>query len=803
MASPAAAPAIAAAKKQSSAFETLAPISAACAVTAVAMYPVDVVRALKMASATGKGSAHGIRGLLSQGVVPEVLRATGMRIMKFFFFPLTHEAMWGVPTSKGTPIQKGIAGGVAVVPEVLSITTLELAKIGLQLDSTGKYGNSINKLVSDVYKTRGLAGTMSGWQAVQLRQTLWTGTYFATLDGFKTLSDNVASLVVEGKTPAKTALVDFSAGFLAGVAGAAINTPADVIRTNIQKEALTGSKDSSLRLALSLGKMVELGQGIYAQKGLGGLYAGFGFKIMADETQPLVLTRFFYAVDIAKRDESHFAFKRPEEDLKPQRWKAFSTTDSERLEKTWLMMEEHPIDDEGSLRVEVGEGRLFEVDISKMEVVPIYWKGPVFEVRRGTWFFASSEGFSTCDPIFTRQVEEGYEKTRGWVTATEQELDDLGDQELSSGCRISGRNHYPAKLYSADETPFEDSHVHFLNDMVTRIWSKRVDLKSKYAGQYVVYPGDAEAWAGPTDSPTRSGGEKERSVGEETKSAGDESKDTTGSLESNETPDVDEIPNTDNKSSTVVDHSALLLVVHGIGAKLAERFEGSTFLGHVDRLRKNIRDCIRTRSQAHEGGGADTPNRKVIVLPVQWRQHIEERNFIDERLGNEASENNPCDFSSSSDSDDSSTNSSPKSRPTISSNTIQDISLPTIPNIKAVGTALAVDVLVYMTPLFRRVILEGLAGELNRIVQEWKKRHPHWTGSVSVVGHSLGSCLLWDVLISQNELTQLIHKDRSGRSKTHIELDASEATLDAALGARTSDKDSTNPVLHFEIDNFF
>jgi tetrahydromethanopterin S-methyltransferase subunit D len=62
------------------------------------MYPVDVVRALKMASATGSGytitefiAAHGVKGLMSQGVVPEVVRATWMRVLKFFFFPITHE----------------------------------------------------------------------------------------------------------------------------------------------------------------------------------------------------------------------------------------------------------------------------------------------------------------------------------------------------------------------------------------------------------------------------------------------------------------------------------------------------------------------------------------------------------------------------------------------------------------------------------------------------------------------------------------------------------------------------------------
>lgn len=164
--------------------DTLPPIATACAITAVAMYPVDVARALKMASATGNQKytmsefikTHGIKGALSQGVAPEVARATWMRVLKFFFFPITHEKLWGKPTSKGTPIQKGLAGAVAVIPEVATITTLELAKIGLQLDKEKKYNNSATALIRDVYRRGGIQACMCGWQGVQARQALWTGT---------------------------------------------------------------------------------------------------------------------------------------------------------------------------------------------------------------------------------------------------------------------------------------------------------------------------------------------------------------------------------------------------------------------------------------------------------------------------------------------------------------------------------------------------------------------------------------------------------------------------------------------------
>eukprot|EP01094_Clydonella_sp_ATCC50884_P004574 TRINITY_DN13614_c0_g1_i1.p1 TRINITY_DN13614_c0_g1~~TRINITY_DN13614_c0_g1_i1.p1 ORF type:complete len:299 (-),score=120.24 TRINITY_DN13614_c0_g1_i1:248-1144(-) len=266
-----------------SAFETLAPISAACAVTAAAMYPVDVVRALKMASATGHGytasefiAKHGVRGMLTQGVAPEVARATWMRVLKFFFFPITFQFMWGKPVAQGNSAQNGLAGMVAVAPEVATITTLELAKIGLQLDSEKRFANSGVRLAKHVYGERGFVGVMAGWQGVQARQMLWTGAYFATLDSYKAL---VASADTSDALP--VSVRNFAGGFLAGVTGAAANTPADVIRTNIQKEALSGkSKDSGVRLAFSFGKMLSLGSEIVAARGAAGLYSGFGFKAL-------------------------------------------------------------------------------------------------------------------------------------------------------------------------------------------------------------------------------------------------------------------------------------------------------------------------------------------------------------------------------------------------------------------------------------------------------------------------------------------------------------------------------------------
>ena len=42
---------------------------------------------------------------------------------------------------------------------------------------------------------------------------------------------------------------------------------------------------------------------------------------------------------------------------------------------------------EKAVKVPVNEDFLFDVDIKKRELMPVYWEGPVYDVRRGTWFY--------------------------------------------------------------------------------------------------------------------------------------------------------------------------------------------------------------------------------------------------------------------------------------------------------------------------------------------------------------------------------------------------------------------------------
>jgi len=270
-------------------FKQLPPITAGALSTATLMYPVDLMRALKMsAAAEGRGgtavqlikefhAVHGLKGFATQGVLPEMMRATYMRVLKFFLFPITHKAMFNRPESKGNPATKAVAAAVASLPEGFTIQPLEVAKICLQLDKTNKYQNNMTNVIKDILATRGWTGLFTGYFGIQYRQTSWTAAYFATLQLFSEQSKAVIPKDM-------VMLQNLTGGFLAGMFGAIFNTPGDVIRSSSQKAILASTPVKhpfSVGLCASgVSEFFKMGGQIMAKNGIGGLYMGFGFKAL-------------------------------------------------------------------------------------------------------------------------------------------------------------------------------------------------------------------------------------------------------------------------------------------------------------------------------------------------------------------------------------------------------------------------------------------------------------------------------------------------------------------------------------------
>jgi len=66
----------------------------------------------------------------------------------------------------------------------------------------------------------------------------------------------------------------------------------------------------------------------------------------------------------------------------------------------------------GKVKVPVNEDFLFDVDIEARELAPVYWLGPIYEVRRGSWFFQEGSILRPCEENLATQLEEGYLKVK-------------------------------------------------------------------------------------------------------------------------------------------------------------------------------------------------------------------------------------------------------------------------------------------------------------------------------------------------------------------------------------------------------
>jgi len=270
-------------KRKATSVDTLPPICGGALITSIVMYPVDVVRAICMSNpGTGAGEAlsgflkaHGVMGFVKQGLVAEVTRASISRAVKFFMQPVVHKGLYGKPETQGTPISKGLAGALGTVPEVIAISPLENIKLAAQLDKEGKFKGSAD-ITKHILKTRGFNGLMIGWAGMQVRQFLWTGGFFLTLDFYK---QNIATVI-----PNKLAQ-DVVSGFAAGATGTAMNCWTDVCRSIVQKKALADTFNPEIARPSALeaynpAPFFAEATNLAKTRGIGGLYAGVGPKMV-------------------------------------------------------------------------------------------------------------------------------------------------------------------------------------------------------------------------------------------------------------------------------------------------------------------------------------------------------------------------------------------------------------------------------------------------------------------------------------------------------------------------------------------
>uniref|UniRef100_A0AAQ5Z5V6 DDHD domain containing 2 n=1 Tax=Amphiprion ocellaris TaxID=80972 RepID=A0AAQ5Z5V6_AMPOC len=107
---------------------------------------------------------------------------------------------------------------------------------------------------------------------------------------------------------------------------------------------------------------------------------------------------------------------------------------------------------------------------------------------------------------------------------------------------------------------------------------------------------------------------------------------------------------------------------------------------------------------------------------------------------------------------------------------IQRITLPSISRLRHFTNDTLLDLFFYNSPTYCQTIVDTVASEINRLHALFQRRHPEFNEAVSVVGHSLGSLILFDLLTNQRNGSQVREGVPSGEL-CNVNCDTLEQTL--------------------------
>lgn len=533
---------------------------------------------------------------------------------------------------------------------------------------------------------------------------------------------------------------------------------------------------------------------------------------------PPLQVRWYYAVDVPKRkpfqpNEPAAAGAPAKPPKLPSKFVSFAARDSRAIEAAFqkLSEEEDAIDKESSaysrhledsshkvkleesVQVPVNEDYLFDVDIKKRELAPVYWLGPAYDVRRGTWFFQEGNSLRPCDENLATQIEEGYLRIKPFrnnpakpdpLTSqlAKKVLDNLAPPEDPQR-PVTPNKDQPA-LAAAPLPQWRLFGAH-LNSFVVYVDPNtallRSDdfygkLSSTVLGSQKLVRGYSEGVRTEKKDSSRPmtpvQGEKEKKEKEEMEkkykrrsmppprtpspgTEGDISEQTHRSeLErrmsslvigegTGEGKTQDEMLETEMKEDYTADEEIddpereiehLLLVTHGIGQKLSMRMESVNFVHDVNVFRKTLKTVYSLSPDLqvlNDEVEEKKKNCKVQCLPVCWRHLLD---FPKQSLRTNRQE---TDLSSGSTGYE-------DEYPSLA-----DITVEGVPAVRSLMTDLALDVLLYQSATYREHIIQTVLTECNRIYKLFKQRNPSFKGKVSLVGHSLGSAILFDILCRQ------------------------------------------------------
>lgn len=524
---------------------------------------------------------------------------------------------------------------------------------------------------------------------------------------------------------------------------------------------------------------------------------------------PTLKTRWFYAVDVPKRkplSADQVADDKAKPPAVPKKFVPFALSDSQAIEASFQTYSDQQEQGEGkqtkenaAFKVPVNEDYLFDVDIQKNELEPAYWLGPVYEVRRGTWFYPENPP-RPCDENLANQLEEGYLKLQPWKHPFAQSLrsasqprsrtssvafDKAPNQDTistpvtpkfaPSDTRASRADASPGNSYRLfgaymnSTATYHDAHTVYVTseDFMSRMGSAVYQRFGSVGGTKLVRgyveprkgeskaaevstsgsvkrrsapPGSLTSTPEGTNTPSEEQLEAPRrstlerqlsSLAGQPDESSEELAEEARRQEEQEMEDYREQDGDDQERE--IDH--LVLVTHGIGQRLGLRLDSINFIHDVNTMRKSLKAVYATSPdlQALNSQLNEIPkNSKIQVLPICWRHMLD---FPKQSVRATRKEMDLGDASAIDEDEYPS---------------LADITVDGVPAVRNLITDLAMDILLYQSA-YREHIAGIVQRECNRVYKLFKERNPTFSGRVSLVGHSLGSAILFDILCRQKD----------------------------------------------------
>jgi len=301
--------------------------------------------------------------------------------------------------------------------------------------------------------------------------------------------------------------------------------------------------------------------------------------------------RWFRAMDVPSVKPQIFGYKPPRA---PREFEAFSSRDSDRIERAWQQRTGGA--SQAVQAVPVEEDGLVSVDVGSLLCSPTYWDGPAFKVQRALWFeMLGNNRVTPLDPEIDAMVERNWAQK---VRSFEVELPEA---------KNSDETQMLVAEFSGDRLVLREKQS-WLSAFRRRYFFRGIPKEDEMQGART-----NETHEGPVPASVEQADAKA-----DAKADASDASDASPQSSSKGEFSKRQVKVRPEYRPRKIDH--LVFCVHGIGQLLSVKFEQVNFIKDVDELRQLMH---RTAAARMGDDGPLAGESHVQVLPVLWRHNLE------------------------------------------------------------------------------------------------------------------------------------------------------------------------------------